>query len=119
MNTFDLHFLLRQSVFSCRSNRRRKSDPVVLDSMLCLSHSLYIVSWSCVTKCLCPAEGEQVTERSRPADVATSAVHLRKYSEESGTNLPVSISVAIFQVTLDGTGTVQVTPLRRTLVFSP
>ena len=49
--------------------------------------SLCIVSWSCVTKCLYAAEGQQAAERSRPADVVTAAVHLWKYSEESGTCL--------------------------------
>jgi len=38
-----------------------------------------------IIKCLYPAKGEQITEGSRPSDVATSTVHLWKYSEESGT----------------------------------
>jgi len=35
----------------------------------------------------CTAEGEQTAERSRPTDVATSAVYFWQYPKESGKRL--------------------------------
>ena len=79
----------------CHSYRKHRSGSFFVLSMLYLSHLLFIVLWFCNVKCLYTAEGEQVAERSGPADVATSAVHLWKYSEESGTYLELNFKLCL------------------------
>jgi len=67
-----------------------------LYSVCFIFHTFYSLFYGFViVKCLYTAEGEQVAERSGPADVATSAVHLWKYSEESGTYLKLNFKLCL------------------------